>query len=98
MGRLVEVGKTLRRAMVWAAAGACFLALSSSALAASLQKPPAYQGQGGNVQAKVQKVTTSGKTLGALPFTGLDLAFIVGGGLVLLLTGATLRRAARSRA
>jgi len=32
---------------------------------------------------------------GSLPFTGLDLALLVMGGLVLLLLGATLRRAAR---
>jgi hypothetical protein len=33
-----------------------------------------------------------------LPFTGLDLALIIGGGLCLLLVGLVLRRGARSKA
>jgi hypothetical protein len=32
---------------------------------------------------------------GTLPFTGFDLALMVGGGILLLLTGWTLRRAGR---
>jgi hypothetical protein len=35
---------------------------------------------------------------GTLPFTGLDLALIVGGALLLLLVGGGLRRLSRSRA
>lgn len=35
---------------------------------------------------------------GTLPFTGLDLALIVGGALLLLLVGGGLRRASRSKA
>jgi hypothetical protein len=38
------------------------------------------------------------KRAGALPFTGLDLALMVTGGLGLLLLGAGLRRFARSKA
>jgi hypothetical protein len=35
---------------------------------------------------------------GSLPFTGLDLAFVIGAGLVLVLTGLALRRFSRARA
>jgi hypothetical protein len=47
----------------------------------------AYGGQGG-VEGQVE-------TGGALPFTGLDLALLIGGGLLLLAVGAGLRRLGR---
>jgi hypothetical protein len=46
-------------------------------------------GSGGNLGAASQ---------GTLPFTGLDLALLVAGGLMLLLVGASVRRLTRSRA
>jgi hypothetical protein len=74
------------------------LVVVSGALAAG--KPPAYQGQGPLVQAQVQGGAhgVAPKTVGVLPFTGLDLALFVGAGLLLLLTGGTLRRLAKRRA
>lgn len=58
-----------------------------------------YLGTAGETQSGVG----SGGTLGAasqgtLPFTGLDLALLVAGGLVLLVVGAGVRRLTRSRA
>jgi hypothetical protein len=41
-------------------------------------------------------VSASGS--GGLPFTGLDLAFLVGGGLLLIALGVGLRRFGRARA
>jgi hypothetical protein len=69
------------------------LVLVGSAVAAGNQKPSTYNGAGGNVQAQV-KGTAASNTLGSLPFTGLDLALIVGGGLVLVIAGVSVRRLA----
>jgi len=70
------------------------LLLASSALAS---KPPAYQGNAGAVQQQVSGAHAS-NTLGQLPFTGLDLALIVGGGLLLVIAGVSLRRVSNRRA
>ena len=70
------------------------LALAAGSMAAS-SKPPAYKGNAGNVQQDVQGETN---TLGSLPFTGLDLALIVGGGLLLVIAGVSIRRVANRRA
>jgi hypothetical protein len=74
------------------------LALATGASGA--KKPSAYRGTGPAIQGQVQAGVHGNavKTVGALPFTGLDLAFVVGGGLVLLLAGGTLRRVSRRRA
>lgn len=69
------------------------LALAAGSFAANV-KPPTYQGNAGNVQHEVQGASN---TLGSLPFTGLDLALIVGGGLVLVLAGVSIRRMASRR-
>lgn len=71
------------------------LALASSAFAANNTKPSPYQGSAGNVQSEVKGDSA---VLGSLPFTGLDLALIVGGGLVLVIAGLSVRRAAGRRA
>jgi hypothetical protein len=71
------------------------LMTAGGALAAEAAKPPAYQGNAGNVQ---QEVKGAANTLGSLPFTGLDLALIVGGGLLLVIAGVALRRIATRRA
>jgi hypothetical protein len=74
------------------------LALAPGAFAATPAQE-GYNAPGGNVQAGIQAAgandvprATRAESSGALPFTGLDLAFVVvvGGGLVLL--GAGLRR------
>jgi hypothetical protein len=76
---------------------ALVLAVSAGAQAQS-QTPRGYQGPAGAVQQQVRAGIGESKTLGSLPFTGLDLALGVGAGLLLLLTGAALRRRATKRA
>jgi hypothetical protein len=89
-----------RRSRVFVAviAAVAVLAPVSPALAATPVQE-GYNAPGGNVQAGIQSRgandvpgTTRAESSGALPFTGLDLAFVVvvGGGLVLL--GGGLRR------
>jgi hypothetical protein len=70
------------------------LMTAGGAFAAEAAKPPAYQGNAGNVQ---EQVKGAANTLGSLPFTGLDLALIVGGGLLLLIAGVALRRVSARR-
>ena len=82
-----------------AAAAVASLALAAGAGAqAQLQTPQGYQGPAGAVQQQVRAGVGESKTLGSLPFTGLDLALGVGAGLLLLLTGGAVRRVARQRA
>jgi hypothetical protein len=50
------------------------------------------------VQQQVRAGAGESRTLGSLPFTGLDLALGVGAGLLLLLTGGAVRRLASKRA
>lgn len=70
-------------------------ALIVSAVASAQAVPDPYQGAGGEAQ---QDVASGGAdTLGSLPFTGLDLALIVGAGLLLLIVGFSLRRFAARR-
>lgn len=64
-------------------------------LAPSALGSPVEQGYGGNaaVQGEVAQVGAGG----ALPFTGLDLALLAIGSVLLLAVGVALRRAARAR-
>jgi hypothetical protein len=71
------------------------LFLVPSALAQGGSAEQGYGGEGGNVQTGVS--AGGDAAAGGLPFTGLDLALLVIGGLTLLLVGAGLRRAARAR-
>jgi hypothetical protein len=71
------------------------LAASSAAYAGSAQET--YGGAGGNVQTDVQRganapQATGAETAGGLPFTGLDLTLMLGGGLVLIGSGVALSR------
>jgi hypothetical protein len=68
------------------------LALSGATLAAL---PDPYRGEGGEAQQGVGGVGAD--TLGNLPFTGLDLALIVGAGLLLVIAGVSIRRVASRR-
>jgi hypothetical protein len=70
-------------------------ALLLSALASAQSVPPTYQGSGGEVQEDV--AAGGADTLGGLPFTGLDLALIVGAGLLLVIAGVSIRRVAARR-
>jgi hypothetical protein len=91
-------GRMMVKATAAAATLLVALALAAGALAAG--KPPAYKGAGPTVQSQVQAGAhgVAPKTVGSLPFTGLDLALFVGAGLALLLVGGTLRRLGKRRA
>jgi hypothetical protein len=84
----------VKRFLGFGVAVAAALVLAAGALAA---KPPAYQGNGGQVQGKVQQGAVSAAKSGTLPFTGLDLALFAAGGIALVLVGASMRRAGRRR-
>ena len=72
------------------------LALAPAALGAAAQQ--AYQGPAASVQSQVQKSGSARAGVAGLPFTGLDLALIVGGGLGLVLAGGMIRRLSTNRA
>jgi hypothetical protein len=91
----------MRKIGAIAAAVLSALVLTASAGAATqspLQTPRGYQGPAGAVQQQVLAGVSESRTLGSLPFTGLDLALGVGAGLLLLLTGGAVRRLASKRA
>ena len=77
------------------------LAVTSSAFAQGASSDP-YADEGGQVQGQIQDEgtgadqaaanTTSADTGGSLPFTGLDLSLIAGGGVLLLAAGIAMRR------
>lgn len=74
------------------------LALAPTALGAgaSGSAGQGYGGNAGGVQNEVnQGAVHAAASQGTLPFTGLDLALLVAGGLSLLVVGAGLRRAAK---
>ena len=71
------------------------LVLAPSALAAGGSAGQGYGGAGGNVQNEVGSAAGTAGAGGSLPFTGLDLALLVLGGMTLLVVGAGLRRAAK---
>lgn len=77
----------VRKAISMMTASFVALATASTAMA---QTPGGYVGEGGEVQQRVSGEGTG--VLGQLPFTGLDLALIVGAGLLLILLGVGLRR------
>ena len=54
-------------------------------------------GAGGDVGPAGSGGPTAEADSGSLPFTGLDLALLVGGGVLLVATGATLARVSRHR-
>ena len=77
---------------------AALVALTTSAVA--LAQGPlvgAYGGKGGGTQGGVEGAGVAGST-GSLPFTGLDLAFVVVAAVALIGAGFVVRRGARSRA
>jgi len=71
------------------------LAFAGTALAAD-PTVRAYGGQGGAIQRELQ--TPPRDRPGRLPFTGLDLGLLVGGGVVLLLVGGSLWRLSSEKA
>jgi hypothetical protein len=93
-----DKGMRVRRFAIYVAAVAVALMLAATALAGS--GAAGYAGKAAGAQATVTKSThgaVKGHSAGTLPFTGLDLTFIVGGGVVLLLAGVGFRRAGRNK-
>ena len=87
--RLFLEVKVTRRLLIVATILVVFSIAASAALAK--KPPPGYQGTGGAVQTTVE----SG---GSLPFTGMDLGLLIGGGLMMILVGAGLRKLSRVKA
>jgi hypothetical protein len=91
------VVKRKMRLVVLAGALMTALVLATGALAGG--KPPAYQGVAGSTQGLVQKGATSApnatKTVGQLPFTGVDLALFAAGAGALIVAGLSFRRLGR---
>lgn len=73
------------------------LVLVPSAFGAGGSASQGYGGSGGNVQKQVGPASgaLTAHGTGGLPFTGLDLGLLVAGGVVLVVVGAGLRRAAK---
>jgi hypothetical protein len=77
-----------------AAVAAIIVGVLASASVALAQQPTSGLGEGGGVQGAVGGGGGGG---GSLPFTGLNLLFIVAAGLALLALGFGLRAASRAR-
>jgi hypothetical protein len=78
------------------AAVCALLVLAPSALAAGGSAGQGYGGKAGGVQNEVnQGALNAAAGKSSLPFTGLDLALLIVGGVTLLVVGAGLRRAAK---
>ena len=104
---MLSDAKNLIRAALLTVAVALLVAAPAAFAASSSQD--AYAGQGGSVQTEIVPGGSNGaganQSTGAptgsvaskssLPFTGLDLAFVLTAGVALLLAGAGLRRLTR---
>lgn len=88
-------GSTPPVARIAALAVVMVLAFAPSAFAQDGSAGATYAGPGGNTQQQVSAGEEGGPTADkgdGLPFTGLDLALAIGGGLVLLATGVAISR------
>ncbi|MBA3383433.1 MAG: hypothetical protein H0T20_02125 [Actinobacteria bacterium] len=84
------------RKLVGIGMGAFVWLLVGSAVAVAQQPPQdVYGGQGGAPQSDVAASGTAG--LAGLPFTGLDLAWILTAGVVLVAAGFVMRKTAPVR-
>jgi hypothetical protein len=103
-----SIGRVKVRSLIVALVVTVAALTASTGAFASGSAQQTYGGNGGNVQANIQggakdpqgtqgTAAASAKTPGGLPFTGLDLALMLGGGLVLIASGATLGRVAIRR-
>jgi hypothetical protein len=68
----------------------------SSAVAADPTES-GYGGQGGALQGELASDPQTPEPDGGLPFTGLDLTLLLGGGLVLLVIGGSMWRLTRAK-
>jgi len=82
---------TTRYGFIVALVAAAVMALAPAAMAQQ-SSVDGYGGAGGAPQAQVTAAPTAEAPQGSLPFSGLDLALVASGGLVLILAGAALAR------
>ncbi len=83
----------LRSWGVWIVSGAVALIAAPAALAGPDPSSSVYSGVAGNVQNDIGSGALGASPAGgALPFTGLNLALIVLGGVALVAMGLVLRR------
>jgi hypothetical protein len=86
---------------------ALVLALAIATSASAQSSVDGYEDQAGQIQAQVQDggdtgsttpvaTTTTDSADGSLPFTGLDVALLVGAGGLLVVAGLGMRRLTRS--
>lgn len=71
------------------------LVLAPAALGAGGSADKGYGGNGGVQNEVNQGGVNAAASKGSLPFTGLDLALLVVGGVALVIVGSGLRRAAK---
>jgi hypothetical protein len=87
----------MKTLIVWIAALAMLLALASTAYAQDAQD--GYRDQAGQVQNQVNGTESPSGAVsaegGSLPFTGLDIALLVGAGGLLVAAGFGMRRLTR---
>jgi hypothetical protein len=77
---------------------ACLLAIVAVYAPVALAQQSSVDGYGGGAGGIQSEVEGGGGAGGSLPFTGLDLGLLIGGGVVLLAVGIGLRRFARGNA
>jgi hypothetical protein len=97
----------IRRIALGSAVSACLIA-APAALGQTTSAQEGYSAPAGSVQQQLRgpredavrgttvvsnrDTTAGGAAQGGLPFTGLDIAFVIGAGGVLLAVGASIRR------
>jgi hypothetical protein len=97
----------MRHIRRFAALGGATIVVACVFVGTALAQSPSGQGYGGQAGAPlgdvaqpesgVAGVQTGSQAVGVLPFTGIDLALLVAGGLVLTAVGAGLVRAGARR-
>jgi hypothetical protein len=89
----------VKRTMRGLVATGAVLVMLVFATGAFAGKPPAYQGKAGSTQGLVQQGAKPNlgttKTVGQLPFTGIDLAVFAAGAAGLIAAGVSFRRLGR---
>jgi hypothetical protein len=99
-----SIGRVKARSLIVALVVTIAALTASSGAYAAGSAQHTYGGRGGNVQAQIQGgaqepqgtqgVAASAGTPAGLPFTGLDLTLMLGGGLVLVASGMVMGRLA----
>jgi hypothetical protein len=99
-----SIGRVKARSLIVALVVTVAALTASSGAYAAGSAQHTYSGSGGNVQAEIQggakepqgtqRTAASATTPAGLPFTGLDLTLMLGGGMVLIASGMAMGRLA----